>query len=64
MNEQDKLWIDNASYEDLLRIWRYAPLGDGGYMLQGETGEYFSKVMLAKKMSCDHVQASKNVDWE
>jgi hypothetical protein len=29
MNEQDKLWIDNASYEDLLRIWRYAPLGDG-----------------------------------
>jgi hypothetical protein len=62
MNEQDKLWIDNASYEDLLRKWRYATLGD--HMLQGETGEYFSKVMFAKKMNCDHVQASKNVGWE
>ena len=61
MNEQDKLWIDNASYEELLRKWRYAQLGD--YMLQGETGEYFSKVMFTKKMNCDHVQASKNVGW-
>ena len=61
MNEQDKLWIDNASYEELLLKWRYAQLGD--YMLQGETGEYFSKVMFTKKMTCDHVQASKNVGW-
>ena len=61
MKEQDKLWIDNASLEDLLRKWRNAPIGDR--MLQGETGEYFNKVMSEKKMSCNHVQASKNVGW-
>jgi hypothetical protein len=62
MNERDKLWIDNASYEDLLRRWRFAQLGDR--MFQGETGEYFRKVMFTKEMNCDHVQESKNVGWE
>lgn len=62
MTERDKLWIDNASYEDLLRKWRHAPLGDP--MFEGETGDYFCKVMSAKKESCDDVRASKLVGWE
>ena len=62
MNEQTKKWIDNASYQDLIAKWRFAPIGDP--MFQGETGEYYSKVMFAKKKECDHVQASKNVGWD
>ena len=62
MNEQTKKWIDNASYQDLLAKWRFAPIGDP--MLQGEIGEYYSKVMFAKRYECDHVQASKNVGWD
>lgn len=62
MNERIKQWIDGASYEQLLSKWRYAPIGD--MMLQGETGEYYSKIMFQKKSTVDHVQASKNVGWD
>jgi hypothetical protein len=62
MNEQIKNWIDGASYEQLLSKWRHAALGDT--MFQGETGEYYSKVMFRKRDECDHVAASKNVGWD
>ena len=61
MNEQVKNWIDNASYEQLLSKWRFASIGDP--MFQGQTGEYYSKVMFEKKKQSDHVQASKNIGW-
>jgi len=57
-----KKWIDNASYEELLRKWRFAPIGDPYF--QGETGDYYSKVMKEKKQNCDHVQASKKIGWK
>lgn len=62
MNEKIKRWIDNASYEDLLYRWRFASLGDP--MFQGETGDYYAAVMKEKRLSVDHVQASKNIGWE
>lgn len=64
MEEETKNWIDNASYEELLQKWRFAPVGDP--IFQGETGEYYSKVMFAKRNKDPHaaVQASKNVGWE
>ncbi len=65
MNEQIKKWIDGASYEDMLREWRFALAGDP--MFQGETGEYFKKTMQEKKnaLSADQqVRASKKVGWE
>lgn len=62
MNEKIKRWIDNTSYQDLLRKWRFAPLGDP--MFQGEIGEYYEKVMAEKRKTADHVQASKNVGWD
>ena len=62
MNEQTKQWIDNASYETLLSKWRFATLGDP--LFQGETGEYYAKVMFEKRKHCDHVQASKNIGWK
>ena len=61
MNEQNKLWIDGATYEQLLYKWRNAPFGDK--MFQGDAGDYYSKVMFEKKRTADHVQASKNVGW-
>ena len=61
MNEQTKSWIDGATYEQLLSKWRYAAMGDPCF--QGDTGEYYSKIMFEKKQTVDHVQASKNVGW-
>ena len=57
-----KKWIDEASYEQLLSKWRFAPIGDP--MFQGDTGDYYAKVMREKREHVDHVQVSKNVGWE
>lgn len=62
MNEQIKDWIDNSNYEQLLSKWRFAPIGDP--MFQGETGDYYYAVMSEKKLTANHVQASKNIGWD
>jgi hypothetical protein len=65
MSESDKAWIDAASYEDLLRRWRFAPLGDP--VFQGETGQHYIKVMGTKKREVGqggHVAASKAIGWD
>lgn len=62
MDDKIKEWIDEASYEALLRKWRFANLGDK--MFSGEEGKYYSKVMLEKKDECDHVAVSKRVGWD
>ena len=33
--------IDRMSYEEMLRIWRFAPFGNP--MFQGKAGDYFTK---------------------
>ena len=63
-NDEMKRWIDNASYEDLLRKNRNASVGDKFF--QGETGCYYMEVMAAKKKQVGnsaHVAASKNIGW-
>ena len=57
-----KRWIDNASYVELLRRWRFEPSGSPWF--QGEVGDYYNKVMREKKQKADHVQASKEVGWQ
>ena len=60
-----KKWIDEASYEELLSSWRFAPIGNS--LFTGETGEYYAKVMMEKKEQLSHnqqVQASKNIGLE
>ena len=47
MTNDQKKWIDNASYTALLYKWRFAPSGDP--MFQGDTGDYYAKVMAEKK---------------
>ena len=63
-NDEMKQWIDNASYEDLLRKNRNAPVGDKFF--QGEIGSYYLKVMAEKRELVGndaHVAASKNIGW-
>ena len=58
------LWIDEASYEDLLRRWRFAELGDN--IFQGEIGQYYSNSMFEKRELLSHeeqVRISKKVGW-
>ena len=54
--------IDAMSYEDLLIIWRFTPVGDPWF--QGETGEYWGERMAQlRKQGVDHVGASKKIGW-
>lgn len=61
MTDEQKKWIDTASYEDLLNHWRFAPVGDPFFA--GDTGSYYIKVMNEKKKEADHVKASKKIGW-
>ncbi len=64
MNTKIKKWIDNASYESMLRKVRFAPLGDPLFQL--ESGEYFHKVMGEKCSELkdgEHAEASKRIGW-
>lgn len=59
-----KRWIDNASYEELLRKWRFAPLGDKYF--SGNIGEYFTKKIIEKRnklSSKEESEISKKVGW-
>ena len=62
--EEMKKWIDSASYEDLLRKWRFDPAGSPWF--QGEVGDYYERVMLQKRKEVGeaaHVKTSKAIGW-
>jgi len=58
-----KDWIDGRSYEELLRKWRFAKVGDPFF--RGETGKYYSERMAKarSKTSDNGVSASKSIGW-
>jgi len=58
-----KDWIDNSTYEELLRKWRFSNSGDP--YLEGEVGVYFAAVMKQKRDENpeEAVRASKNIGW-
>lgn len=61
---QRREWIDGASYEELLRKWRFATTGDPFF--RDEIGVYYSQTM-ARKREADPstaVAASKNIGWD
>lgn len=64
MTAAEKDWIDNASHEQLLRKWRFAPSGDPFFT--GETGEYYGKALAEGRRAdpAGHTQASKNIGWD
>lgn len=64
MTPEEKTWIDNASYEELLGKWRRAPNGSDWFI--GETGQYFKKIMFQKRDEAGSekaIRASKNIGW-
>lgn len=59
-----KKWIDEASYEELLRKWRFASHGESFF--RGEMGDYYSKVLSRKMKEVGNsaaVAASKSIGW-
>jgi len=63
MDEDIKKWIDGASYEDLLRRWRYEPIGSPYFA--GEMGNYYSQKMRERKAALlpgEAAYASKNIE--
>ena len=63
LNSEDKEWIDNATYEQLLKRWRTAPVGNRWF--QGQLGAYYIKVMLEEQARDPEaaVRASKSIGW-
>ena len=59
MTPEQKQQIDNMDQYELCRKWRFAPSGDP--LLQGDTGEYFSKVMKEKGGMTSEI--SKGLGW-
>lgn len=60
-----KKWIDAASYEELLRKWRFASAGS--HWFQGEIGNYYQQTMMKKKEEIGDeaaTRASKSVGWD
>ena len=63
MTDEQKAWIDNAPYGQLLERWRFAHCGDR--MFQGDAANYYAKVMQEKKAADPDgaVAASKSIGW-
>jgi hypothetical protein len=61
LTDKNKIYIDSLSYEDLLRRWRFTPVGDTWF--QGETGDYWGKRMEELRSTVDHVSISKKIGW-
>lgn len=64
LTDELKKQIDSMSYESMLNKWRFAPVGDS--MFQGDSGDYFAKVMGEKREAVsdsERVRASKDAGW-
>jgi hypothetical protein len=66
MTAQQKEWIDNATYERLLRKWRFAPIGDP-YFVDQDTSDYYCQRMRdlreAPGGEDEHIRASRAIGW-
>ncbi|MDD4352697.1 MAG: hypothetical protein PHU71_07035 [Candidatus Gracilibacteria bacterium] len=57
--------INAMTYGEMLRLWRFSPIGDP--MFEGELGSYFQDVMVEKKRllsNNEQVSISKMIGWE
>lgn len=65
MTDKERIkWIDNASYQELLRKNRFDPSGSPWFA--GSVGDHFLKVMKTRKEEVGHdaaVAASKTIGW-
>lgn len=64
MTPGQKTRIDNMSYYELLKLWRFAE--SGHELLSGEVGRYYRDVM---RTACEeigpteHTKISKEIGW-
>jgi len=63
LTQEIKQAIDAMSYEDMLRLWRFAEVGSPHFI--GDRGQYFSKVMAEKRDAnpTEAILASKRIGW-
>lgn len=61
LTKELKKEIDEMDYASMLNQWRFAPPGTP--IFQGESGNYFSKIMAEKRKTANHVKASKDIGW-
>lgn len=56
-------WIENAGLDDLLRRWRFEPIGSAWFV--GEVGKAFTKRMskVREEDPAAWAAASKRVGW-
>lgn len=62
INPKLKQKIDEMDYESMFKLWRFSPAGEE--LFQGETGNYFIKVMMEKKGKLpegEHCRISKKL---
>ena len=58
------MWVDGASYEQLLGKWRFEPSGSPWF--EGEMGDYYKAVMLERSHETpdeERVRVSKSLGW-
>lgn len=60
MTPEQKKTIDDMSQYDMCRLWRFARTGEP--LLQGDTGQYFKKVLFEQKGGFTP-EISKNLGW-
>lgn len=63
VSDEHKSWIDNASYYELLKRWRFS---ENDNIFQGITGTYYADVMNIKKRELsinEQVRISKLIGW-
>ena len=67
MDVKDVQWIDNASYEELLRKARHGPIGHRYFVGGTDEQKYFDAAYIKAHNAAtpyERVRASKNVGWE
>jgi len=65
LSEELKQKIDNMSYREMFRLWRFAP--SGSELFVGDAGLYFEASMNEKKeyvTPAERVEISKALGWE
>ena len=60
MTDEQKKRIDSMSQYEMARMWRFSKSGEP--LLQGDTGEYFSKVFSEKGGMTPEI--SKRLGWQ
>jgi hypothetical protein len=60
MTDDEKEKIDKMSQYEMAYLWRFGEIGEP--LLQGDTGEYFTKIFIEKGWFT--IEISKSLGWK